>query len=471
MNKDNIKQTPTKNTLTIAGSHSNSRLQQSRFQTSNSTTSLAFPTGFPSPKEPLKIKVGRFEPLADSEPIADDLAKLLSPSREIINLQKMFQNKDHYKMSGSISPTTKGTTSRAINSGLFTTRETQSEKQSQGQDTNVFHTYNRDKYALPNELKTMDLVMEKFKKLASEQQIKPDSSSYQRLAVERAILSNEKKGRNEITTFLKQPVKEQIAIAQRTEPLNNVIHKKLGLDPITKQRRENCFASIIDQDFQHRGGLRKDTFTSPKDDPSKYQKILPPDILESREKISSLGSIPKTLTHLKNDLAGQAQANAKFFKAPEVNFNQHLKQNEQEERGNYTTDPDNFSAIDLNTEIFQDEINTSAKTLSLFEFDIKEEAMPKQVNPIGKNDEMNQDQKLTKNPPKSENKLNQDYHRVPAEVEKLEWSQSTIIDATPRVKEELTNKVSLVDENKRLNEEIEKLRAKLKLYEETRSKP
>ena len=482
MFKDNLKTSLHDNGLNSpSGLHSGSKLQFARHHNYNSNAVLPSTGGLISPKDNNDTKTNKLLLFTDEDLFERNHSHALSPTIRTHDLRKSAQVSNLFdtKPSGSDSIFTRKLTLGNLHSGQLRLTGSQTEKQTPEKDYNVGYFFKRDKKEEPNELKAMDQISERFKKLSREQQGKMDSDNYTRLTSDRVVGHKEKRNINEISTYLKPPTKEQQKVVfTRSEPLNDIIHKKLGLDPVTKQRQENCFVSVVGKDIQVQkgvqGGVKRSifpSFSNAKDETVMYQKILPHDILEYNEKLGAL-EIDNQMNSPRFDQLGEHGGFNYYEKDQLDRINQRLNSEateNQEEKANYSTEPDKFSMTNLNTEAAQDGGNYTARTLSLLEIDPKEEFITNYTELLTRN-ELNQTKSLkvlddALNFYKNDDKSSQQTPSQALGINKLDLKQLGLnIDREAR--NDLTNKLSLAEENIRLNDEIEKLKAKLKFYEE-----
>ena len=426
------------------------------------------------PKSPddQKLTAKRPEIRKNSESVDKIATPITSPSREFLNLRRAFKigNSSERKINASTSPFKQ-------NNLVFKLSENRIESSSP--ELEQMHANNRMRYPKPseaNELKAMNQMVEQFKKLSRDKHTEhPNSNFSHGLAIE----MHRKK--STLASHLSSAIPLSNRDFQKKElPLNDVIHRKLGLDPTTKERQGSCFASNRDREFtngiggrkfsSHAGSLKEDN-----DFNIKYENILPQTLTNSNNHSlnNSEEQAKLPLTKQLSNLLMQSQSGSKKLKSQELDDLKAERVTQADEKqGNLRSDTGNFSFLQQEGELHNPENYPTRHSISLPDIILKEEG----VSPKQEQTPMSCSSLEELIPFK--NFLSHSTTRPSNDRKEIDQGSKTLSDndkydlklVLSRVTETLNNDriqmAVLKDENQRLNEEIQALKAKLREYEE-----
>lgn len=287
----------------------------------------------------------------------------------------------------------------------------------------------------PNELKTMDQVINQLRKNSPKKQI---SLEYEKRRINKQLNHNAK---YKIPAHLQDTIgriQEGYKRPQRTEPsLNSIILKKLGLDPATKEQQIPHFVPVGGRDFSGSTDMKKLTkanLSNLKFASLQCERIIPPDLLTQRS-INSQG-IEKVSGNRSKDRLSQRSMD--------------YVSSEEEERRAYSA---NSTLIQLNAKMTENSSRKFVGPLSFPEIESKNEILPDCFGTPISNVPLAEEAS-----PKFNEQRRLSLEKDLAEITELRSQMDEILKKEKK-------EILLVQENQRLTEELLSLKAKLKLYE------
>ena len=410
---------------------------------------------------------------------------LLTPSRGITSEKNLLQQKifRQFKTNRSPSPLVKSARSMITDSKRLGISEQYIGDSILDQEQISLRSR---KLPEPNELKTMDHIIGQLKKQSHENLANGMSKvSAEYYNTDKII----RKNNGHISVHLNNAIAESQGEFRKAEPpLNDLILKKLGLDPATKERQESHFVSSTEQDFSSNIRFRKRTIPSLS---SPKEKNLMPNDISGPLRSGSVGLLSaqntgsdkklQQLQFLNRKREGVKIRGISQLYRGDIKSCEQPPSNENILADITVGDPENLSSIDLNPKIAEvDECNNTGRSLLLQELDVKDAPDFAQAETLqsnrGSQERCHQETKgedaaaMIFSESKGEiTTALQQSSRMLQENEKLALKQ-IVLRANHLLMQDRIKQDILIQENQRLMKENQELKMRLKLYEENNRK-
>lgn len=418
--------------------------------------------------------------------------------------------------------------SKVLNPGSFKFSETYA-------NTDTLQSQAKSNFTIPlrkvkfeslgvQELKIMDQQVSEFRKLAQVGQsvAPPIGNNYSPLAVEKNIANKRTKIDGCISSHLKNAIAASHGeFVKKETPLNDIISKKLGLDPNTKERQINPFISNWDRDILYSGVPLKDrVFASQRyagEETTRYrnyENVLPPNLISADDDTMLNTSLESRKIDSKNNrisiMRSATEAHIRNQSIPnhveggslkDGQLNDELFCDDEEEVSPviraeaHMAESPSASLFDLRSVMFEANAPYTVATFSVADFDFKEEIKKDQemleqgqmqerikedidwsikTKEEGKaevkSEEIAEDFKTSKSEPTTVSDVSPPQAEASENVKFSESERNELLAVINRVRKTLQQDQSkqdqLVEENERLRKTIESLSSRLKIYEE-----